>query len=162
MKTKSAGRRRLRSTVSSVACKGGFDTAWSWAARARMGFTAVSDVISSLCGVLSGKAPHLPVTFAPGQQHLLDYGGCHLSSLSLTVKDSPALLTKWWEDWVWSRNSLQAFLTKSDFRGGKGGWERGKDCQRPTATTFQPCTEGWNLHEEWKVEKINVPGHNWR
>lgn len=64
------------------------------------------------CGVLSGKAPHLPVTFAPGQQHLLDYGGCHLSSLSLTVKDSPVLLTKWWEGWVWSRNSLQAFLTR--------------------------------------------------
>lgn len=59
-----------------------------------MGFTAVSDVPSSLCSVLSGQAPHLPVTFAPGQHHLLDYGGCHLSSLSLTVKDSPTLLTK--------------------------------------------------------------------
>lgn len=59
-----------------------------------MRFAAVSDVPSSLCGVLSGKAPHLSVTFASGQQHLLDYGGCHLSSLSLTVKDSPTLLTK--------------------------------------------------------------------
>lgn len=93
MQTKSARKRRLESTVFSVACKGGFDTAWSRATRARMGFIAVSDVPSSLCG-LSGKAPHLPVTFAPGQQHLLDYGGCHLSSLSLTVKDSPVLLTR--------------------------------------------------------------------
>lgn len=72
-----------------------------------MGFTAVSDVPSSLCSVLSRKALHLPVAFAPGQHHLLDYGGCHLSSLSLTVKDSPVLLTKWWEDLVWLRNSLQ-------------------------------------------------------
>jgi len=71
-----------------------------------MGFTAVSDVPASLCGVLSGKAPHLPVAFAPGQHHLLDYGGCHLSSLSLTVKDSPVLLTKQREDWVRSRNRL--------------------------------------------------------
>lgn len=74
-----------------------------------MGFTAVSDVPSSLCSVLSGKAPHLPVAFAPGQHHLLDYGDCHLSSPSLTVKDSPVLLTKRWEDWVWSRNSLQCW-----------------------------------------------------
>lgn len=74
-----------------------------------MGFTAVSDVPSSLCGALSGKAPHLPAAFAPGQHHLLDYGSCHLSSLSLTVKDSPVLLTKQREDWLWSRNSLQGW-----------------------------------------------------
>lgn len=54
-----------------------------------MGFTAVSDVPSPLRGVLSRKAPHLPAALATGQHHLLDYGGCHLSSLSLTVKDSP-------------------------------------------------------------------------
>lgn len=28
------------------------------------------------------------------------------------------------------------FKWESDFRGSKGGWERGKDSQRPTATTL--------------------------
>lgn len=74
-----------------------------------MGFTAVSDVPSSLRSVLSRKAPHLPMAFAPGQHHLLDYGDCHLSSLSPTAKDSPVLLTKRWENWVWLRNSLQGW-----------------------------------------------------
>lgn len=54
------------------------------------GFTAAGDVPSPLCSLLNGKASHLPVAFASGWHHLLDYGGCHLSSLSLTVKDSPA------------------------------------------------------------------------
>lgn len=34
------------------------------------------------------------------------------------------------------------FNSESDFRGTKGAWERGKDSQRPTATTLQLCTEG--------------------
>lgn len=112
-----------------------------------MGFSAMNDVPSSLRSVLSGKAPHLPAAFTPGQHHLPDYGGCHLSSLSLTVKDSPVLLTKQREDWLWWRNSLQGwqafFKWESDFKGRKGGWEGGNNPQRPTATTL-------HLHRELK------------
>lgn len=103
-----------------------------------MGFTAVSDVPSSLHSVHSGKAPHLPVTFAPGQQHLLDYGGCHLSSLSLTVKDSPALLTKCWEDLVWLRNGLQVFLRRKVI--SEEVKEVGREVKIPKDLQQQLCT----------------------
>lgn len=120
-----------------------------------MGFAGVSDVPSSLHGVLSGKAPHLPAAFTPGQHHLLDYGGCHLSSLSLTVKDSPVLLTKQREDWLWSRNSLQGWqafflsrkvTSKEEKEVGREGTTP-KDLQQQLYT----CTGSRNLHEERKV-----------
>lgn len=104
----------------------------------------MSDVPSSLRGVLSRKAPHLPAAFAPGQHHLLDYGGCHLSSLSLTVKDSPVLLTKQWEGWLWSRNSLQGWQA---FSSGKVTSKKEKEVGREGTTPkdqqqqLHTCTE---------------------
>lgn len=106
VKAVSAGRRRLGSAVCFVVCKGSFYIAWSWATRVWMGFTAVSDVPSFLCSIVSGKAPHMPCGFHPWTASL---GGLWRLSF-ITISDgkrhfsTPDVATL-----VWSRNFLQGW-----------------------------------------------------
>lgn len=83
-----------------------YSTAWSRAAAGWMQFMAVSD---APCALHSAGWLCSPLAFAPGQHRLLDYGGCHFSSLSLAVRGSPVLHAKLWKHCIWLRNSLQGW-----------------------------------------------------